>query len=282
VLPGLAPLGPPFVLLFMGGLVVAVAQSFGWWLPFEFAGGRLDGWREALSAHHLESLGFSLGVAFASAGLATCMGALGAYWVWLLPPRLARASMVYKIGLVLPHASVAFVTLLLWSQSGFFASLAHQLGLVSAPADFPSVLYGGWGAGMVLAFLFKETPFVMLLALSVLARTDRRLVETARMLGAGGARTFLLVVLPRLGPVLHTAFLILFLYTFGAFDIPYLLGESRPAMVAMRVYSLYFERDLANRPTAMALLVLMLLLAVAFIALYARASARLGAGERRL
>jgi putative spermidine/putrescine transport system permease protein len=82
--------------------------------------------------------------------------------------------------------------------------------------------------------------------------------------------------------VLHTAFLILFLYTFGAFDIPYLLGESRPAMVAMRVYSLYFERDLANRPTAMALLVLMLLLAVAFIALYARASARLGAGERRL
>lgn len=278
----LTPLALPVCALFLGGLALAVAQSLGWWLPFEHHGGPWAGYRAAFSPHLMASLGFSLAVALVSASLSVALGALGGYAVWNMPRALRRASVVYKVGLILPHMAVAFVVLVLFSRTGLVASAAWHLGLIDSPDQFPALLFSGSGAGMVLAFVAKEAPFVMLLTLAVLARTDPRLVQTARMFGASAPRVFFRVVLPRLAPVLHTAFIILYLYTFGAFDIPYLLGESRPGMLAIEIYNLYYERDPVNRPTAMALLVLMLLFSVGFIAVYTRVAARLGAGERKL
>lgn len=278
----LSPLLLPFAVLFLGGLGLAAAQSLGLLLPFEYHGALLDGYRQALSPHLLASLGLSFAVALVSAGLSVVFGAVGAYAVWKLPEKLRRRAVVYKVGLILPHVAVAFIVLILWTRTGFLASVGHQFGLVETPADFPAILFSGNGLGMVLAYVYKETPFVMLLALAVLLRTDPRLAQTARMLGASEAATFRRVILPRLLPALNTAFIILYLYTFGAFDIPFLLGESSPGMLSIEIYNLYFERDLVNRPTAMALLVLMFLFSVAFIALYSRVASKLEQGERKL
>ncbi|MBU1247136.1 MAG: ABC transporter permease subunit [Proteobacteria bacterium] len=278
----LSPLALPFVFLFLGGLGLTVAQSFGWLLPGEFPGGWLEGYREALRPHLLASFGLSLSVALVSAGLSVALGSVAAYVIWKLPEGLRRGAVVYKVGLILPHAAVAFVILILWSQSGFLASLGHHLGLVETPGDFPTILFGGNGLGMVLAYTYKETPFVILLALAVLLRTDPRLVQTARMFGASEPVIFRRIILPRLRPVLNTAFIILYLYTFGAFDIPFLLGESSPGMLSIEIYNLYFNRDLVNRPTAMALLVFMLLFSVVFIVFYTRVARRLEQGERKL
>ncbi|MEF2146296.1 MAG: sugar ABC transporter permease [Desulfovibrionaceae bacterium] len=135
---------------------------------------------------------------------------------------------------------------------------------------------------MILAYVYKGTPFVMLLALAALRRMDLRLVETARMFGAGEWYVFRRIVLPHLRPVLHTSFIILCLYAFGAFDIPFLLGQGEPGMLSMEVYNLYFRRDLVNRPMAMAILVCMFLFSIAFIAMYVRIAARLQGGERKV
>lgn len=278
----LSPLGLPFLVLFVGGLGLAVAQSLGWLLPFEHQGALLDGYRAALKPHLLASFGFSMLVALVSAGLSVGLGAVVAFVLWKLPYRLQQLSVVYKVGLILPHIAVAFVILVLWTQSGFIASIGYHLGFVKTPADFPAVLFAGNGVGMVLAYVYKETPFVILLAFSVLQRMDPRLVQTARMFGASELSVFFRVILPRLRAVLHTAFIILYLYTFGAFDIPFLVGESAPSMLSIEVYNLYFKRDLVNRPTAMAMLVLMFLFSVFFIVLYTRIAKRMGQEERKL
>jgi putative spermidine/putrescine transport system permease protein len=272
----------PLVLLFLGGLTLALAQSLGFWLPMAYQGGLLDAYRAALAPHHLASMTFSLAVAFVSAAVSVAFGALGAWAVWSMPPLLQRASSVYKMGLILPHMAVAFVVLILWSRTGFFSSMAFHTGFIEEPGQFPALLFSGNGAGMIIAFVAKETPFAMLLALAVLARTDRRLVQVARMLGAGPVRVFSSIVLPRLAPVLHTAFIILFLYTLGAFDIPFLLGESRPGMLSIEIYNLYFTRELTDRPTAMALLVIMFVFSVAFIMLYTQLASRLEGRVRKL
>jgi putative spermidine/putrescine transport system permease protein len=88
--------------------------------------------------------------------------------------------------------------------------------------------------------------------------------------------------LPRLTPALHTAFIILFLYSFGAFDIPYILSESRPGMLSIHVYNLYFKHDLSRRPEAMAILVIMFCFAVGFIVAYSKVVRRLEDGVRKL
>lgn len=276
------PVAVPFAVLFVGGLGLAVAQSFGFLLPVPHQGHPLDAYRALMHPRTLSSAAFSLYVALVSAGLSVCFGALWAHGIWRLPHRWQTVSTIYKIPLVLPHIAVAFIVLVLWTRTGLVSSLLFQAGVLETPQDFPSLLYGGNGLGMILAYALKETPFAILLAVATLKRLDPRLVQTARMLGASEATIFRSISLPQLKPVLHTVFIILFLYTFGAFDIPWLLGESRPAMLSIEAYNLYFRKELADRPTAMALLVLMFLFSAAFIAAYAKIAGRLEGQERKL
>lgn len=277
----LSPLALPFGLLFLGGFGLALAQSLGFGLPFPYAGGPLDAYARLLEPHYLRSFALSLWVGVWSAMLPVALGSVLAYAFWKLPRQLQRAGVVYKVPLILPHVAVGFIVLVMFSRSGWLASLGHALGLLDGPEQFPVQLYAG-GLGMILAYVYKGTPFVLLLALAALRRMDPRLVDTARMFGAGEWQILRSVILPHLRPVMHTTFIILCLYAFGAFDIPFLLGQSDPGMLSIEVYNLYFMRDLVNRPTAMAILVCMFLFSIAFIAGYVRIAARLSAGERKL
>jgi putative spermidine/putrescine transport system permease protein len=279
----LSPLLLPFGVLFCGGVFLTVCQSLGIFTPLPFTGGVLAAYGVVLSdPSFFASFGFSMGVALASATGSVTLGTFLAYRVWQLPRSLAGTALVYKIPLILPHIAVAFVVLVFWSRSGILASLTYHLGLIQSMPDFPNVLYSGWGLGMILAYTLKGTPFAMLLILALLVRFDVRQIQTAAMLGASKPRIFFTVVLPRLAPALHTSFIILFLYSFGAFDIPYILSESRPGMLSLHVFDLYFKHDLARRPEAMAILTLMFGFAVLFIIAYSRSVSRLENGVRKL
>lgn len=279
----LLPLLVPFLLLFGGGFVLALAQSLGYLVPVDAGRGWAPGYGRIFSDPAFwASLCFSIYVALASAAISVSAGALIAYAVWRLPQALRGWAITYKITLVLPHISVAFIILILWSQSGFVSSLGHSLGLVKTTADFPALLFSGTGAGLIMAYVYKGTSFAVLLSYAVLTRLDPRLLTTAKMLGGSRSKVFVKIILPHLYPVLNTTFIILFLYSFGAFDIPFLLSESYPGMLSIKVYNLYFQRDLVNRPQALAILVFMFVFSTIFIYLYTRVMARLQAGERKL
>lgn len=278
----MAPLLLPFIVLFAGGLAMTVAQSFGYFLPVPPDAAGTSAYAALLKQHYLAAGVHSLWVASASTFLAVSLGTLLACLIWRLPTRLQSLAVVYKVPLILPHIGIAFIILVCWSQSGVLASIAYHLGWIETPGDFPSVIHGGWGAGMILAYVYKEIPFVVILVLAMLKRLDPLLVDTARMLGGSVTDTFRAVILPHIKPALHTSAIILFLYSFGAFDIPFLLSESSPGMLSIEVYNLYFQRELSNRPEAMAILVCMFLFSLAFIVAYTRIAARLDSGERKL
>ncbi len=279
----LSPLLIPFGCLFCGGIFLTVCQSLGLLTPLPHQGSLFSAYGALLSRPFFyASFLFSTWVAGVSALAAVSAGTILAYWIWKLPARLHNAALIYKIPLILPHISVAFVILVFWGQSGIVASLAHSLGLIESPQQFPNILYSGLGLGMILAYAFKGTPFAMLLVLTMLIRFDRRIIQTAVMLGASRTRTFISIVLPRVFPAVHTSFIILFLYSFGAFDIPALLSESRPGMLSINVFNLYFKKELTDRPEAMAVLVIMFLFAVLFILMYTKVVTRLESGERKV
>lgn len=270
----LAPVLVPCLLLFGGGLVLAVAQSLGMGLPFPYAGGTWDAYMALWRGHMVDSFVLSLRVGALSALVSVALGTVLAVSLWRMPAVLQQVGVVYKVPLILPHISVAFIVLVFFSKSGIVSSAAYHLGLVAEPAQFLSPVYDGYGTGMILAYVYKETPFVILMAYAALKRLDMRLLDTAHMLGAGMLMQWRCVLLPHLAPVLHTSFIILFLYAFGAFEIPYLLGESRPGMLSIEAFNLYFQRDLAFRPQAMAVLVGMFLFSLGFIVLYTLAVRR--------
>jgi putative spermidine/putrescine transport system permease protein len=52
------------------------------------------------------------------------------------------------------------------------------------------------------------------------------------------------VVFPVISPSVVAASLLVFAFTFGAFEVPYLLGKSYPTMLPVMAYNEYREIDL--------------------------------------
>lgn len=91
---------------------------------------------------------------------------------------------------------------------------------------------------IVLADVWKSTPFVALLVLTGLQGIDQALHEAARMDGAGAWRRFVTITLPLLRPALLVAGIFRMLDAFRVFDLVYVLTGGGPGS-ATEVVSLY-------------------------------------------
>ncbi|MBN2443937.1 MAG: ABC transporter permease subunit [Spirochaetales bacterium] len=267
----LSPLLIPFILFFSAGIGFAFIQAFGLIGTTRVRGGLFGEFTRLFTdPWFAKSFFYSLYVAFFSSVFSVIIGTFIAYNIWKLPHRLKVFSQSYTVPLILPHISIAFIILILAGRTGFFSSLLYNLGIIRDQIEFPSLLFGGNGIGIIIAYIYKETPFVVLMLLALFKKINLRMVDTARMLGAGKTAIFFRIILPFLLPAINSTFVILFLYGFGAFDIPFILSESNPEMLSISVFNLYFRRDISNRPYAMAMLIVMFLFACFFILLYTR------------
>ena len=279
----LLPLLLPFLLVFGCGLVITVLQSFGL-LMFSYTYDDLFfAYRELFAdSWFLRSVAFSLYVAAASSSLSIAIGVMLAYMVWKLPERYHHLTIIYKIPLVLPHIAVGFLAVIFLARTGILSAIAYHLSLIDSFEGFPDLLYTPSGVDLISAYVYKETPFVMVMVYAMLVKFDRRQIDTARMLGAGQLRIFFTLILPFILPAINTTFIILFIFTFGGFDLPFVLGDSYPGMLSIRIYEYFFQKDLTLRPVAMAMLTLVFFFSLICISLYLRLSASLAREVRKL
>ena len=64
-------------------------------------------------------------------------------------------------------------------------------------------------------------------------------------------------------------FLILFTFSLGAYELPYILGATEPKVLPIWAYIQYTHPDLHNRPYAMAVNGIIVLLSAAAVGLWA-------------
>ena len=76
-------------------------------------------------------------------------------------------------------------------------------------------------------------------------------------------------------PAISTAFIIIFAYAFGAYELPFLLGATLPRAFPVQAYMEFLSPDLSHRPYAMVYNGLMLAFGAGFIALYLAAFKKL-------
>ena len=156
--------------------------------------------------------------------------------------------------------------------------MAAVLGLIGEPADFPALLYDRYLIGVILTYVWKEVPFIALVVLAGLRGVAAELEEAAKTLGANAWQRFWYVIFPVIAPGVVAASLIVFAFTFGAFEVPYLLGQDYPTMLPVTAYKEYRSIELADRPMAMTINVLIALITAIFAAAYLRLSRELGRG----
>jgi len=97
-------------------------------------------------------------------------------------------------------------------------------------------------AAIVLADVWKTTPFVALVLLAGLQSIPEDVLEAARVDGASAARRFLRVTLPLLAPSIAVAVVFRAVQAWGAFDVVYVMTGGGPGG-ATETVSLYAFRN---------------------------------------
>jgi multiple sugar transport system permease protein len=176
---------------------------------------------------------------------------------------------VFVALLVLPVLVSPIVAGATWSLmfDNRFGPINQVLGwIVGEPVTLlwtirPELVY----PAILIAEVWQWTPFMFLLLLAALAAVDPSQLEAAAIDGASWWRTFRLVVLPAIRPVLAVAVLIRALDLFRLFDVVWALTKGGPGTmtetISMFAYVKGFQQFETSYTAAVALLVIVLLTA---------------------
>ena len=271
----LAPAVIVIVVLFIGGLVSGFIRSLNYFPLIGLDTPNLDAYAAIFTDQEfLSSLGLTLYIAFVSTLLSTVL-AVGAALLLRAPLRGTRlVNLLFSLNLTIPHLVGAVGMLFLVSQSGLVSRLATGLGLISRPSEFPALVSDPFAFGIILTYVWKEVPFIGVIALAILLSVGEDYESVARSLGAKCWQSFRFVTLPLIGPGVGSASFIVFAFTFGAFEVPWLLGRTNPATLPVLAFKSYSDVDLANRSHAMAMAMVIAALSAVAIVAYTKMSRR--------
>jgi ABC-type sugar transport system permease subunit len=197
------------------------------WLGRPFIG--LDNYVEALQDPRFWSaLGHTGFFAVLSVGLELLIG-LG---LALALNRAFRGRGLVRAAVLIPWAIPTVVSALLWrfmfeGQSGIVNTILVSVGVLHAPVVWFIQPAAAW-VPVILADVWKTTPFVALLLLAGLQNIDASLYEAARIDGASPWRQFRHVTLPLLRPAILVALIFRTLDAFRVFDLIYALTGGGP------------------------------------------------------
>lgn len=153
--------------------------------------------------------------------------------------------------IALSEVIVALSWSILLSRTSGISNLFVWLGLLDRPASWSR---GFWA--LLLALTYFNLPFAILILFPHCSRIERELLEAASTLGGRPFYVFRTVVLPILWPSILTCFIILFVFTMGAYVTPQWLGRPEDWMFAILIVDQAIFRN--NVPFAAALAIFFL------------------------
>ena len=250
----LGPALAPIVVLFGGGLALGLLQALGYLPASGFS---------SIGLHHFahvvqdpdfgKSLILTLYIAIASTLVSAFISILLALSLLRWAIKSKTVHFLLQIPLTVPHLVIAIAITFLLAPAGMVSRLCSSLGIISGPADFPLLVNDGWAVGILVVYIWKEIPFITFMLLAVLHNMGTELLEAGATLKASRWQRFSHITLPIIAPSLGAACLIVFAYTFGAFEVPFLLGRTYPLALPVWAYKNYSDIDLLARPEGIAI-----------------------------
>ena len=266
--------------LFAGGVFLAVVQSTGFFAPIGEHTFTLTHYSAMLLNREFQlSLFLTITVAAISTVLSAAAGVGLALSVRRLTGRWPLLNALVQVPIAVPHIVMAVLLLNVISQSGLVARIAYAAGLLATPNEFPVLVNDRYSIGIVAAYVLKESPFIAVVALAMLARIGGEYEALAATLGASRWQRFRYVTFPMLAPAVVSSSVIVFAFIFGAFEVPFLLGRPYPSMLGVVAQRRFTSIDLTERPDAIALSVLMAIITAACVWAYLKFT-RVQIGER--
>lgn len=255
----LAPSLALLTLLFGGALLGAAKVSL---IPLGGGLGdvSLEQWGATLSdPAFLDSVLFTLRIALVSTVVAA---ATGVGLAFALRHHGGGLRALAALPVPVPHLLVAVVAVV-WLAPG---GLADRL-LGGLPFDF---VRDRGGIGVIAVYVYKEAPFIALLALAAMGRSLEQREEAASVYGVGALRRALWVAWPTIrGPVLIGC-VIVSAFAIGGLEVPLAIGPSYPPALAEYAFESTRGDLISGEAQAAAALLVAGLLAIVLAALAVR------------
>jgi putative thiamine transport system permease protein len=255
-------LSPFFLLVLLlvpvlGGLVSVLMPAFGWAPEIEHTNVGLQGFTALWQTPGLsQMITLSLSTGLISTLLAFVV-TLMILAVFFNSPWLNHIQRLLSPILVIPHAAAAIAVGFLIAPSGMVSRLISPWlsGWELAPNGiFP---HDSYGISIILGLTLKELPFLLLMALGVLAQPElgkklRQQHKVALNLGYCPMTAFFKVVLPSLYPLLRLPLLAVLAYASASVEMPLILGPNTPPTLAVAIMHWFNDVDLNLRIKASA------------------------------
>lgn len=256
------------VLLFFGGLFDGFLKSLGYFPAIGETEFTIKSYSSLLQSDAFwDSLIVTIRIAALSAAISAILGAIVAVALFMIQETSKSRALnfwnrLFQLPLTIPHLVGGYVIVLLFMQSGFLSKILAAIGVIDQIPDFPVLVNDSFGWGIILTYAWKEAPFVALMVYPVLARIHKQWRDVSRVYGARNRDFIREIVVPAILPAWIVAAFIVFVFTFSAFEVPFLLGVTYPSMLPVYSYQLYSSGTLADRPEALAINLVLALLTV--------------------
>jgi putative spermidine/putrescine transport system permease protein len=180
------------------------------------------------------------------------------------PRTVAVLRWLYRWPLFIPFVVAGQLMRTFLAKNGMLNHVLIGSGLIE-PLAAQSLL--DW-RGIVVAFVWKQAPFVTLLLAGAMAAVESQHIEAARNLGARRLRVLADIVLPQVRGTLLVGLVLSFVTMLSVLSVPLMINPNSPTMVTVDVA--YRISTHADYPVANALCLLSLALAAIGAVFYLR------------
>ncbi len=145
------------------------------------------------------------------------------------PTAVAILKWLYRWPLFIPFVVAGQLMRTFLAKNGLMNNLFVSAGLLE-PIQTTSFL--DW-RGIVITFVWKQTPFVALLVAGAMASLDRATFEAARNLGAGRLRILIEIVVPQVRPTIVVGLILSFVVMMSVLSVPIMINAQTPTMLTV-------------------------------------------------
>lgn len=245
------------ILPVLGGLLGVLLPAFGWTPALKQNAIGLQGFQALWQTPGLvKMMTLSLTTGFISTLFAVILTfmILAAFFN---SPWLNRIQRLLSPILVIPHAAAAIAVGFLIAPSGMISRLLSPWLTEWELAPNGLFPHDEFGLSIILGLILKELPFLLLVALGILAQPEqgkkfRQHHKVAINLGYNPMTAFFKVILPSLYPLLRLPILAVLAYASASVEMPLILGPNTPPTLAVAIMHWFNDVDLNLRIKASA------------------------------
>jgi len=204
---------------------------------------------------------FSLYIAGLSAAICVSIGFPFTYFITRLSRRSQVLWLVFLLSVLsLSEVIIGFSWSLLLSRTAGLSNLFVWLGIMAQPVSW---VPGFWA--LLVGICYIAFPYTVLVLYPSLSRLDPALPEAALTLGASPLRTFFTVVVGSLRNSIVAVFIMVFVFTLGAYLLPQILGRPRHWTLSVLITDQAIYQS--NMPMAAAMAIFFMLVSLALVGL---------------